>query len=164
MTVPAAMNDPVRASGTTESQIVVSWSAPSGDSETGGSAITAYELLWDAGDGATPDTVLVALSSLSTSTSYTVTSGLTEGNDYIFMVRAQNIYGEGAYSNEVTITAASVPDAMDTVTTSVVAGEVKIVFTVPDDNGEAITGYDIEIMEIDGDFSEETTDCEGSDA
>lgn len=139
------MSNPVRANGSTESQIVVSWTAPSTTSETGGSAITAYELLWDAGDGATPDTVLVALSSLSTDTSYSVTSGLTEGNDYIFMVRAKNIYGEGAYSDEITITASAVPDTMNTITTSVVSGNVKLDFTPPNNNGDVLTSLIVEI-------------------
>ena len=94
-----------------------------------------------------------------------MSSGLTEGDDYKFMIRAKNIYGTGSYSSVATITAASVPDTMDTVTTSVVAGEVKIVFTVPDDNGETITGYDIEILQSDGTtYTEETTECEGSSA
>lgn len=87
------------------------------------------------------------------------------GDDYKFMIRARNIYGNGAYSSEATITAAGVPDNMDTVTTSVVAGEVKIMFTVPSANGEAITGYDIEILQSDGTtYTEETTECEGSSA
>ena len=66
LTVPAAMSTPTRGSSSTTSQMIVTWTAPSTAAETGGSTITAYELLWDAGDGATPDTVLIALASLST--------------------------------------------------------------------------------------------------
>jgi hypothetical protein len=53
---------------------------------------------------------------------------------------------------------------MSTVTTSVVSGEVKIVFTAPADNGDTITGYEIEIQYSDGTtYAEETTSCDGSD-
>jgi hypothetical protein len=158
------MSDPSRGSASTESQIVAEWTAPSTDAETGGSAITGYEIIWDVGDGLSPDTSLAGLMSSYTATTYTQASGLTAGNDYIFQVRAKNIYGWGDYSNEITMTAASVPDAMSTVTTSVVSGEVKIVFVAPDDNGEGITGYDIEVRYSDeATYAEDLTDCDGSD-
>jgi len=98
LTVPAIMNTPSRGSDTTESSIVVEWIAPSGDAETGGSTILGYEVIWDVGDGLTPDTTLAGSVSSYTSTSYTQSSGLTEGNAYLFQVRAKNIYGWGPYS------------------------------------------------------------------
>lgn len=161
--VPGTMSTPTRGAASTESSIVVEWTAPSTQAETGGSSITGYEIVWDAGDGSA-DTTLAGLVSSYTSTSYTQGSGLTEGDDYLFKVRAKNIYGWGPYSAVATIAASSVPDAMATVTTSVVSGEVKINFAAPGDNGDTITGYDLEIRYSDGTtYAEETTNCDGSD-
>lgn len=47
--------------------------------ETGDSTITSYQLRWDAGDGLTPDTILVGATSDYTSDSFTVSSTITPG-------------------------------------------------------------------------------------
>ena len=82
-TVPGTMNAPVRGSSSTLTQIEVTWTALSSSAETGNSAITSYHLEWDSGtNGATFTTLTGATSPYYTSTSYTVTSSLTAGNDY----------------------------------------------------------------------------------
>jgi len=87
-------------------QITVQWLAP----DNRGQPILNYELNWDAGLGGTPRTVLALLGNnvLSGSTSILV-SDLTDGANYMFAVRAKNSLGFGAYSNSVTLLAASVP-------------------------------------------------------
>jgi hypothetical protein len=73
--------------------------------ETGDSTVTNYELQWDDNTGGVTWTSLTGSSSDYTGTSFTVTSGVTSGLDYQFQVRAANVYGDGTYSNIVTITA-----------------------------------------------------------
>lgn len=93
---PAPMAVPVKVSGD-QTQITLSWTALSSSADTGNSAITAYQLYWDNGSGST--SVLIYS---GTGTTTTVT-GLTSGTNYKFMVLAQNVYGFGSESSEVTI-------------------------------------------------------------
>jgi hypothetical protein len=81
-TIPAQMAAPTRGTDTTTSRIEVDWSLFSTSAETGDSAITSYELRWDAGDGNTPDTVLVGATSDYTSSSFTVSSSVASGLSY----------------------------------------------------------------------------------
>lgn len=108
-TVPAAMGTVSRDSSSTASSIILNWSAQSGDSQTGGSAVLGYHLVWDNGDGATPDTNLIGHTSTFSDLTYTIASGLTTGSEYKFMIRSKNIYGFGDYSSVVTIKVAAVP-------------------------------------------------------
>jgi hypothetical protein len=116
----------------------ISWSAQSG-SATGNSAITAYELYWDNNSG----TSNILLTS-STAASHTV-SGLVGGKAYKFKVRSQNIYGESAFTSELTVTASSVPAQPAAPSTSIGAAATDIVITwsAPDDNHNSITGYTV---------------------
>lgn len=65
------------------------WTALTG-TQTGNSPILSYNLYWDNGSGS-------AIYELTDSfvTTFTVT-GLTGGSNYIFKVRARNVYGYGA--------------------------------------------------------------------
>jgi hypothetical protein len=95
---------------------------------------------------------------------YTLSTGVTTGDDYLFRVRAKNDFGWGAYSNEVTLTAADVPDQMVLATTEIESdGDVKISWTAPSDNGADITAYKIEIFSQSSTWLEETTNCDGTD-
>mmetsp|Transcript_33983 Transcript_33983/g.25072 ORF Transcript_33983/g.25072 Transcript_33983/m.25072 type:complete len:122 (-) Transcript_33983:157-522(-) len=66
------------ASQTDESQIEVHWSAPS----NGGSAITSYNLQWDAGTNGASWSNLLGGTVSSLATSYTVVTGVTPGGSY----------------------------------------------------------------------------------
>ena len=66
------------------------------------------------------------------STTYTVT-GLNAGTTYKFKVQARNIYGLSDYSVEVLILAAQLPDATAAPTTIVLASNVLIQWTTPND-------------------------------
>ena len=76
---------------------------------TGASPIISYELLWDNNSGT------IDISAAETSSLSHLLTGLDQGLDYKFQVRARNIYGYGEVSDEVSIRAADVPDAMNTV-------------------------------------------------
>jgi hypothetical protein len=79
----------------TDIEIIITWASLTGTS-TGNSAITSYNLFWNAGTSTSADTLVID----SLTNTYTF-SGLTGGSTYIFSVRAKNIYGYGAFSNEV---------------------------------------------------------------
>jgi hypothetical protein len=156
------MGAPRRGSGTSTTQIEVEWDALVAP-DNGGSAISSYQLLWDAGSGGTPTTPVVGLVSDFLATSYAVSVAGSAGASYQFRLSAKNIYGWGVYSEIVAIVASSAPSQMQVVTTSVVGTNVRIQWTPPAGNGASITGYDIEIRQSDGTtFSEETTGCDGT--
>src|SRR5690606_4159191 len=87
----------------------------------------------------------------SASTGATVT-GLTNGTEYSFRVKAVNGVGESAYSNVDTATpnAAAVPDAIDDLLANPGNSQVYLSWTAPADNGSAITDYIVEYGETTG--------------
>ncbi len=128
-TVPGA---PTSLSATPgDGQVILSWTAPA----DGGGAITRYEYQQD--DGAWTTTG-------GTTTSYTVT-GLTNGIEYSFKVRAVNAMGAGAASNADTATpaeAATVPGAPTSLSATPGDGQVILSWTAPADGGGTITSYE----------------------
>jgi hypothetical protein len=99
-----------------------------------------------------------------TGSSYTVSTGVTEGGTYKFKARARNIYGWGPYSTEVSIIASDVPSQMGVATTSIVGVNARIAWTAPSSNGEDITSYLVEVLDSDGStFTQESGSCPGSD-
>jgi hypothetical protein len=135
----------------------VTWDAP----DDGGSTILSYHFVWDAGTGNT-DQDLVGLVVAYTDTQHTVAVQGVAGTPYSFQVRAKNVYGWGEHSDIVQILASDVPAQMQVVSTAVDGTDVEISWTEPADNGEAITGYQIEILHSDGvTFSQETGTCDG---
>jgi len=157
-TIPATMNAPTRGSGTSESQIVVDWDTLTLDADTGGSDILSYNLQWYT----TTWEDLVGYPSDSLLTSFTITSGLTAGTSYDFRVRALNIYGWSTVSATVTIDTSTVPDKMDPPVITENLLKAKIEWDAPNDNSDAITGYEIYILHSDGvTWSQDMTDCDG---
>jgi len=71
---------------------------------------------------------------------------LVAGRVYKFRYKARNIFGLGEWSDEASILAASVPDIIEAVETSLHGLMVKIswVSTTPE-NGSAITAYEVKI-------------------
>jgi hypothetical protein len=68
--------------------------------------------------------------------------GLTGGQDYLFKVRAQNIYGYGEFTDLVTIRASSVPDTMNIVESISVTETIVVSWTAPYN----IDLYDVQIL------------------
>jgi len=108
-TIPTLMTDPVRDSASTATSFVITWPALSLADSMGGSTITSYSLEWDAQSAGASFTPLVGFSSDSLDLTYTVSTGVSAGNDYQFRLRAENIYGFGPYSNTITFTASGRP-------------------------------------------------------
>ncbi len=94
-TVPAAPTSVSASANATSGEVVVSWTAPSGAANTGGSAITNYYI--DYSTVLNFSSGVTTINTGSTSTSRTV-SGLTNGTTYYFRVRAQNAAGQSLNS------------------------------------------------------------------
>jgi len=67
------------------------------DADTGGSPILSYHLQWNAGS-LTDWYDLQGYAVETTSTTFTVTTGVVAGTTYDFKVRAKNIYDWGDFS------------------------------------------------------------------
>jgi len=97
-------------------------------------------------------------------TSYTVT--VTGGTTYLFKVRSHNIYGYGAFSNELTVVASDVPDAMTSIVTSIGTGptdtKVKFAWTPPTSNHQTIDQYEIKFLKSDSSYATDAN-CDGND-
>ena len=137
-TVPDAITDLSAVAGNT--QAALSWTVP-GD---GGAAITEFEYRQKT-DGAYGSWLDISGSGATTA-SHTVT-GLTNGTEYTFQVRAVNSVGNAADSNDATATPASgapiVPGAPTGLTATEGHHAVKLNWTAPAaDGGSAITGYE----------------------
>ncbi len=110
------------------------FSAPASN---GGSAITGYEYSTDGGSTWHNATV-------SGTGPYTANvTGLTNGTEYHFAVRAVNAVGNGASSNVVSTTPAGVPGAATLSSVTPESGAATLHFSAPASNGgSAITGYE----------------------
>ncbi len=108
---------------------VVEWDAPADD---GGSPVTEYRVAWrdvvtgvDSEPSVAGDVLRLEL------------SGLTNGNEHVFRVRAVNAVGEGPRARSVAVTPASVPGSP--VSVAAVRGDrsVDVLWSPPADNGGA---------------------------
>ena len=168
---PHAMATPLNGPSTGASQVEVTWTALTAP-QNGDSAVTSYELQWDAGSSGVSWVDLAGVSSNYLLTSYVVTTGtggapIPAGTTYQFRVRAANAWGAGDYSPVATILAADVPLAPAAPTTAIeaTAGDVVITWVAPDAQGSALTTYLVEIEgSTPGAWSAETTYCGGSTA
>ena len=78
-------------------------------------------------------------------TDYTAT-GLTQGLEYTFKVRARNDYGYGEFSNSVSVLAAQTPATPIPPQTQFANDQVTLTWTAPDNGGSPITSYTITIQ------------------
>jgi hypothetical protein len=162
-TEPGVVATPVREASTTASLLRLSWTALVTAVETGGAAITSYNVQWDAGTAGASWTHLQGYGGPSTLTTIDITSGITPGQAYQVRVRAANVYGYGSYSTPATIYAAEEPGQVGQASlASAVSGlNVALTWTAPSANQDPLLAYRILIREADGDYSEEATHCDG---
>ena len=138
-TVPDAPGAPSLTAG--DERIAVSWSAPS---ETGGAAITDYDVQHCSSNCSQNTAVWTEwqASNTSTSTSATVT-GLDNGTTYYVQVRAGNVAGDGEWSSSASAKPNTTPDKPDKPTVTRGDTELSVSWDAPDNDGTAITDYDV---------------------
>jgi hypothetical protein len=129
--VPGKVAPPTFVEG--DRQVVVEWATPASNGEP----ITQYTISWS---GGSPVTVP------GSAASYTFT-GLTNGADYTFQVRATNIVGQGEISDpSATARPYGAPSAVTTATATAStngSGTVTLNWSGAGGNGRAIDGYRI---------------------
>ena len=117
-----------------DGEVVLEWSAPADD---GGAPVTGYEYRFAAGTAVPGDT---PWQSAGLDLEWTV-SGLTNGQQYAFEVRAVNSAGPGAPARTAA-TPLGMPSVPESLTATAGDGEVVLEWTEPvDDGGSPVTGY-----------------------
>ena len=145
-TLPTAPGTP-QSIESTENSITIAWTAPS---DIGGTPITDYQVLWDAGLGGAFVSLGSSLNTLEFTPSYTLVTGYT----YKFKVRALNYIGTGPNSLSVSIIAASTPDQPSTPSLyQATQTQIIIQWDSVYDGGTPILGYTVE-MAVDGSSSQ----------
>lgn len=115
---------------------------------------------WDQGKGVWES--LIGGTSYSKLTSFIVT-GLTPGKWYQFRYRAKNDFGWGLYSDPVSVQAATMPDKISQVATTVVGTSIRMNWLKPEIRGDEVAYYTVLIKSKTGDFIEDTVNCDGRD-
>ena len=135
VSVPDKPDAPTLTAGNT--QIEVEWTAPANN----GAAITDYDVEYRQGTSGNytdwPHT--------GTTLNTTIT-GLTNDQAYQVRVRATNSAGSGPWSDPATATPTTSPSAPDKPVVTLTPGnaEIEVEWTEPDNNGAAITDYDVQ--------------------
>ena len=118
-----------------DEEVALVWSAPADDD---GTPVTGYEYRFAAGTTVPEDT---PWQSAGLNLEWTVT-GLTNGQQYAFEVRARNAAGPGAAAGRAA-TPLGVPSLPESLTATAGDGKVILEWTEPaDDGGAAVTGYE----------------------
>ncbi len=83
---------------------------------------------------------------------------------YTFRYRVWNIHGWSPYSNTISILCSTWPAQPTSAPAVAVSDSINVLITwlKPDDGGNYISAYKIFIQKIDGSFSQELTNCDGS--
>ena len=130
--VVVAPTAPTLSATSGTSAVNLSWTAPT---DNGGAPVTGYRVYRSSGGGA------ATLVTSTTGTSYSDTT-VVRGTTYTYTVAAVNNAGEGAQSNAVTGLVSALA-AAPVLSVSTAKGLAKLSWTVPDNGGAAITGYQI---------------------
>ena len=118
-----------------DEEVALVWSAPADDD---GTPVTGYEYRFGVGTTVPGDT---PWQSAGLDLEWTVT-GLTNGQQYAFEVRARNRVGEGEARGALA-TPVGAPGALASLTATAGDEEVALVWSAPaDDGGSPVTGYE----------------------
>lgn len=153
-----APNPPTTITSSVDSttQITLTWNAVSSSPDDGYSPVTLYKIVSNYGVGTSYTQIA------SSSTTSVTLLGLTNGYTYKFKISAVNDYGEGAYSNIVSVVLATIPAQMSPPVINYSLEDVTITFAYPASGGKPITDFQI-WMSSDGiSFAENTNLCDGS--
>jgi fibronectin type 3 domain-containing protein len=133
---PTAPGVPQSLSATRgNTQIALSWSAPSSD---GGSALSGYKIYQS-----TDNSNFGSPIATQTATSLTVTS-LTNGTTYYYKVLAYNAIGDGSLTASVNGVPATTPGVPQSLSATKGVAQVALSWSAPASNGgTAVTGYKV---------------------
>ena len=121
-----------------DGQVRLQWTAPISD---GGNPINSYE--YQQKTSSTPFGSWINISGSNANTTEHTVTGLTNGTNYTFRVRAKNPMGEGLPSNEASATPVTVPSVPQNFTLTPGNGRVRLDWTAPaSDGGSAILRYE----------------------
>ena len=130
--VPAAPTALSATAGATE--VALTWDDPANDT------ITGYQVSTDGGETfADIDDTDISENDTDNTLAYTVT-GLTNGTEYTFALRAENASGVGAAS---TVTAPTLPAAPTGLTAALGSGGGEVALSWDDPDNDTITGYQV---------------------
>ncbi len=89
--------------------------------------------------------------------------GLTPSTTYDYEVRSVNAAGSSPWSAVVTAstTGPEVPDAVSDLSATASADKITLMWTMPDNNGAAITGYDLDVSDDGSDWDDLATKAAG---
>lgn len=152
-TVPDAITDLAATHG--NAQVVLTWTPP----DDGGSALTGYTVERSL-DGSTGWTEIATPGAAATGATDT---GLTNGTEYFYRVKAIN--GEGAaatWSNVDSATPATVPAQVTTLAAIAGDTEIDLSWTAPNNGGSALTGYTLQRKVGAGSFANLATPAAGA--
>ena len=138
-TTPAAPSGLGAIAATSAATVDLAWTVPTDD---GGSSIIDYVVEYSSDSGTTWTTFS---DGTSTTASTTVTS-LNDETTYSFRVSATNGVGTSSPSDAVSATTAALPDAptgLSATPTPGVGYSLDLSWTAANDNGSAVTGYEI---------------------
>ena len=153
--VPAMFGADTATGDDVTGKITINWFAPGTTSATaprteeddGGSAITGYELrIWNVSTQAwDPEASLEHYVRTYTD------EDLEPTKTYHYVLRAVNAVGSGPWTSFVSATAGvGLPDAPELTATSAGTSSISLSWTVPNDNGTAITGYEMQRWNSEG--------------
>ncbi|MGI9255574.1 MAG: BspA family leucine-rich repeat surface protein [Salinispira sp.] len=159
-TVPGKIGAPDLEAG--NEQLIATWTAPN----NGGSEITTYHLHHSADGGTTWSEIIVLAAPAA---NYSIT-GLRNAAEYHVQARAVNAVGAGPWSESAVATLpptatlpATVPDAPAAPTLYAGTGRIVARWSAPEDNGSAITGYELQYRAGGGAWTEITEGITGTD-
>ena len=153
-----AMTNVDNESAVVEGEILLTWTAPgsTGDDEgsDGGSKITGYDInILDVSTRNWVSEASMALDDITTTrdgegvvTGYNyVDEDLELGKTYYYILRAVNSVGNGPWTSfRAAVSGAGLPDAPVLTATATGRDSISLSWTVPDDNGTPINGYQID--------------------
>jgi hypothetical protein len=122
----------------------LTWDAVSGNANTGYSSISNYKVY---SNGGGVGTTFTSIDTPSTNTASII--GLLPSTSYTFKVSAVNLQGEGPLSTEIVTSTVNTPNKPDAavITQDTSTQNIRVTWTAPSDNGDALTGYIIDFTD-----------------
>lgn len=128
----------------------------------GGAEITSYNLEYNQGSGGSTFYEVIGFTEEQLDKEIEVDT--TPGVTYLFRYRVKNMFGFSLeFSPETEVKSAKAPEEPTGVVTEIVGHDLKIGWSPSDDNYDPITRFEIEILNKQGEWVQNTLTCDGAD-